>query len=130
MKPYYFKKHKEADLEDYYYIDEGEILPALGGEFSPDFQKYYNFVTRYINYLNWYNTHTSPLNGDTSYAELRGWITGFMAASNIEEIAEKDSYCLRKGNKLLFKFDKIPLSHAEIETRKDNAKTWRALLGD
>lgn len=131
MRFHHFKMHREPGANNYY-INEDEVIPTLGGEGSPDFNKWYTFVTRYIEALHWYNNHTSPINGDTAYANLNGWIAGFMAASHIEEIENlsEGTIMLERNGKPFLKFDRIPLSEAERASRRENNKVWRALIGD
>lgn len=125
MKFYHFKKHKTTNGWE---LDNSEIFNVLQ-ENTPDFEKWYSFIANFIELSNWYNTRTSPMNGDVQYARLSGWVSGFENAMKIEENDDGEIITLYKGNRKVLSFDKIPLSQMERENRSDCAKTMKALLG-
>lgn len=125
MKFYHFKKHK---ITNGWELDNSEIFNVLQ-ENTPDFEKYYSFISNFIELSNWYNTRTSPMNGDVQYSRLSGWVNGFENAMKIEEYDDGEIITLYKGKRKLLSFDKIPLSQMERANRSDCAKTMKALLG-
>lgn len=128
MKFHWYKKEFDGT---HYYLNDSEIFEVLE-ECTDDFEKWYNFLSKYIEMSNWYNSHTSPMNGDTAYATLCGWVTGYMNAMKLEEVVDRDedTVTLYRGKKRVVKFDRIPLSDAEKLARAENRDAWNALLGD
>lgn len=116
MKTPYFKKTTDSAGNEW--VDSQDIFQYTD-ELGPFFNKWYQFVVRKCEQLNYYNDHTSTAYGNPDLSWLIGFCSGWISARNCYEDF-KDNVCYIKDwrDKTIMKFDVPKISETEREARK------------
>ena len=117
MKTPYFKK--VADSAGNEWVDSQDIFQYTD-ELGSFFNKWYQFIVKKCEQLNYYNNHTSTAYGNPDLSWLIGFCSGWLSAKNCYEDT-KDNICYIKNqhNKVVMKFDVPKISQMERENRKE-----------
>lgn len=123
MKTPYFKKTTDdagnewVDPQDIFqYVDEGSTF----------FNKWYLFITKWCDVLNYYNMNTSTAYGNPDLANMQGFCSGYLAALGCYcwESNEEICYIKDRRNRTIMKFDVPKISRMERENRKKIDELW------
>ena len=104
MKTPYFKKtvddvgNEWVDSQDIFkYVDEGSAF----------FNKWYLFITKWCDVLNYYNMSTSTAYGNPDLSNMQGFCSGYLAALGCYcwESNEEICYIKDRRNRTIMKFD-------------------------
>ena len=99
-------------------------------ELSPFFIKWYAFITKECDLLNYFNNHTSTAYGNPDYMYLKGVCAGWLAGRECwEDDRDGILYIKNKSNKTIMKFDIPKISDFERENRKELTELYDSLLG-
>ena len=117
MKTPYFKK--VADSEGNEWVDSQDIF-QYANEYDTFFNKWYQFIFRKCELLNYYNKYTSTAYGNPDLSWLIGFCSGWLSAKNCYEDT-KDNICYIKNqhDKIVMKFDVPKIPQMELENRKE-----------
>lgn len=117
MKTPYFKK--VADSEGNEWVDSQDIF-QYANEYDTFFNKWYQFIVRKCELLNYYNKYTSTAYGNPDLSWLIGFCSGWLSAKNCYEDT-KDNICYIKNqhDKIVMKFDVPKIPQMELENRKE-----------
>ncbi len=126
MKIPYFKKTTDGAGNEW--VDSQDIFQYTD-ELGPFFNKWYPFIVKKCEQLNYYNNHTSTAYGNPDLSWLIGFCSGWITARNCYEDF-KDSVCYIKDqrDKTIMKFDVPKISETERETRKKIDELWENIL--
>lgn len=125
MKTPYFKKTTDDAGNEW--VDPQDIFQYTD-ELGPFFNKWYQFVVKKCEQLNYYNHHTSTAYGNPDLSWLIGFCSGWLSARNCYEDT-KDNVCYIKDqrDKTIMKFDVPKISEIERENRKQIDEIWEKL---
>lgn len=117
MKTPYFKKI--ADSEGNEWVDSQDIFQYVN-EYDTFFNKWYQFITRKCEQLNYYNKYTSTAYGNPDLSWLIGFCSGWLSAKNCyEDIKDGVCYIKDQHDRVIMKFDVPKISKMERENRKE-----------
>lgn len=125
MKTPYLKKTTDSAGNEW--VDSQDIFQYTD-EFGPFFNKWYPFVVKKCEQLNYYNNHTSTAYGNPDLSWLIGFCSGWISARNCYQ-EDKDGVCYIKDrhDKVIMKFDIPKISEIERENRKKIDEVWRSI---
>ena len=117
MKTPYFKKI--ADSEGNEWVDSQDVFQYVN-EYDTFFNKWYQFITRKCEQLNYYNKYTSTAYGNPDLSWLIGFCSGWLSAKNCyEDIKDGVCYIKDQHDRVIMKFDVPKISKMERENRKE-----------
>lgn len=124
--PYFKKVLDEAGNE----WVTAEDLFNYTSEMSPFFIKWYSFIVKECQLLNYFNDHTSTAYGNPDYMYLKGVCAGWLAGRECYEDEEDGVLLIKnKNNKTIMKFDLPKISEMEKSNRKELTQLYEELLG-
>lgn len=126
MKTPYFKTTVDSAGNEW--VDSQDIFQYTD-ELGLFFSKWYPFIVRKCEQLNYYNNHTSTAYGNPDLSWLIGFCSGWITARNCYEYS-KDNVCYIKDqrDKTIMKFDVPKISETEREARKKIDELWENIL--
>lgn len=99
-------------------------------ELSPFFIKWYAFIAKECELLNYFNTYTSTAYGNPDYMYLKGVCAGWLASRECwEDIKDGVLYIKNKNNKIIMKFDIPKIPDIEMNNRRELNKMLDELRG-
>lgn len=117
MKIPYFKK--TVDSEGNEWVDSQDIF-QYANEYDTFFNKWYQFIVRKCELLNYYNKYTSTAYGNPDLSWLIGFCSGWLSAKNCyEDIKDKVCYIKNQHDRVVMKFDVPKIPQMELENRKE-----------
>ena len=122
MKTLYFKK--TVDSAEKEWVDSQDIFQYVD-EGSAFFNKWYLFITKWCDILNYYNMNTSTAHGNPDLSNMQGFCSGYLAALGCY-YWESNEVCYIKDrrDKIIIKFDVPKISETERENRKKIDEFW------
>lgn len=127
MKVPYFQKTIDSTGNEW--VDSQDIF-QYADELSTFFNKWYQFIVRKCEQLNYFNKYTSTAYGNPDLSWLIGFCLGWLSAKGCcEDI--KDGICYIKDwrEKTIMKFDVPKISQMENENRKGLNKLIDEVFG-
>lgn len=117
MKIPYFKK--VIDSEGNEWVDSQDIFQYVN-EYDAFFNKWYQFIVKKCEQLNYYNKYTSTAYGNPDLSWLIGFCSGWLSAKNCyEDIKDGVCYIKDQRDRVIIKFDVPKISQMERENRKE-----------
>ena len=127
MRLLYFKKVLDEAGNEWV---AAEDLFNYTSEMSPFFIKWYSFIVKECQLLNYFNDHTSTAYGNPDYMYLKGVCAGWLAGRECYEDEEDGVLLIKnKNNKTIMKFDLPKISEMEKSNRKELTQLYEELLG-
>ena len=127
MKTPYFKK--VTDSEGNEWVDSQDIFQYTD-ELGPFFSKWYQFIVKKCEQLNYYNNHTSTAYGNSDLSWLIGFCSGWISARNCyEDFKNGVCYIKNSQDKIIMKFDIPKISQMERENRKEMNELLDKIFG-
>ena len=124
--PYFRKTVDDVGLE---WVNDQDIFNYVE-ELSPFFLKWYAFIRKECELLNYFNSYTSTAYGNPDYSYLKGVCSGWLAARNCwEDVKDEILYIRNTNNKIIMKFDIPKISDIEKNNRKELTQLYEELLG-
>ena len=125
MIPYIKKSTDGAGNE---WVDAQDIFNYVE-EGSPFFNKWYMFIVKQCEVLNYFNMNTSTAYGNPDYSNMLGFCSGYLTALHCYSW-DKDGVMIikDKNDKNIFKIDVPKTSSLEKENREELRKLWNNLF--
>lgn len=125
MKTPYFKKTIDSAGNEW--VDSQDIFQYTD-ELSPFFNKWYQFIVKKCEQLNYYNYHTSTAYGNPDLSWLIGFCSGWLSARNCyEDTKDGVVYIKNQQDRTVIKFDVPKISEMEKDNRKAIDEIWEKL---
>lgn len=122
MKIPYFKKTTDSAGNDW--VDSQDIFQYVD-ELGPFFNKWYQFIVKKCEQLNYYNNHTSTAYGNPDFSWLIGFCSGWLSARNCyEDMEDGVVYIKDNRDKTIMKFDVPKISEMERDSRNAINEMW------
>ena len=127
MKTPYFKKTTDSAGNEW--VDPQDIFQYTE-EFGPFFNRWYQFIVKKCEQLNYYNDHTSTAYGNPDLSWLIGFCSGWLSAKGCyEDIKDSICYIKNQRDKIVMKFDIPKISQLEQENRIDTDRILDRIFG-
>ena len=127
MKTPYFKKTTDSAGNEW--VDPQDIFQYTE-ELGPFFNKWYQFIVKKCEQLNYYNNHTSTAYGNPDLSGLIGFCLGWLSAKGCyEDIKDSICYIKNQRGKIIMKFDIPKISQLEQENRIDLDRILERIFG-
>ena len=127
MKIPYFKK--TIDDVGNEWVDSQDIFQYTD-ELGTFFNKWYQFIDKKCEQLNYYNKYTSTAYGNPDLSWLIGFCSGWLSAMGCYEDIKNGVCCIKdQRDKTIMKFDVPKISDMEQEHRKERIEILNSILG-
>lgn len=126
MKTPYFKKIVDSAGNEW--VDSQDIFSIHWRTWHVFFffNKWYPFIVKKCEQLNYYNNHTSTAYSNPDLSRLIGFCSGWVSARGCyEDLKYNVCYIKDSRDKTIMKFDVPKISETERENRKKIDKFWR-----